>query len=179
MAVGAGGAQQEAPLGAHAWPRPSEAYYTVFVMGLVVMFAEVDRGVMSLLVQAIKKDWNLSDSSIGLLLGVSFAILYTAFAPLVGYLVDTRNRRNVLAVALAAWSTATMLCGAAQSFVQLFLARMALGAGESVNGPAIFSIISDLFPRERLPRGIALMQLGVTAANALYGEFPVKASRLA
>jgi MFS family permease len=149
-----------------AWPRPSQAYYTVFVMGLVVMFAEVDRGVMSLLVQAIKKDWALSDSSMGLLLGLSFAILYTAFAPFVGYLVDTRNRKNVLAIALAAWSTATMFCGAAQNFVQLFAARLALGGGEAVNGPAIFSIISDSFPKERLPRGIALMQLGVTAGNA-------------
>ena len=149
-----------------AWPSPAQAYYTVFVMGLVVMFAEVDRGVMSLLVQAIKKDYQLSDWMMGLLLGPLFAIFYAVCGLPLSRFIDRNNRKNILAVALALWSAATALCGVAQNFVQLCVARLFLGAGESVNGPGIFSIISDSFPKERLPRGIALMQMGVTAGNA-------------
>jgi MFS family permease len=148
------------------WPSPSRAYYTVFVMALVVMFAEIDRSIMSLLVQSIKADLHLSDSDMGLLMGVMFALFYAACGlPLARY-IDRRNRKNLLAIALGVWSTATVFCGLAQNFVQLAVARLFLGAGESVNGPAIFSIISDSFPKEKLPRGIALMQVGVMAGNA-------------
>ncbi|MEI9964776.1 MAG: MFS transporter [Caulobacteraceae bacterium] len=149
-----------------AWPSPKRAYYTVFVMALVVMFAEVDRGIMSLLVQPIKADMHLSDTSISLLLGVAFALFYAAFGLPTSRFIDRNNRKNLLGAALAMWSVATVFCGLAQNFVQLFLARLFLGAGESVNGPAIFSIISDSFPKERLTRAIALMQLGVTAGGA-------------
>jgi len=148
------------------WPSPSRAYYTVFVMALVVMFAEVDRGIMSLLVQPIKADLHLSDTSMSLLLGVAFALFYAGFGLPASRFIDRNNRKNILSAALAIWSVATMFCGLAQNFVQLFLARLFLGAGESVNGPAIFSIITDSFPKERLTRAIALMQLGVTAGGA-------------
>ena len=155
------------PAGEQAWPSTGRAYYTVFVLGLVVMFAEIDRSIMSLLVQGIEKDLHLSDAAMGLLLGAAFAIFYAAFGlPLARY-IDRTNRKNLLAVALAVWSAATVCCGLAQNFIQLAVSRVLLGAGESVNGPAIFSIISDSFRKERLPRAIALMQIGVTAGNAL------------
>jgi MFS family permease len=151
---------------AQPWPSPTRAYYTVFVMALVVMFAEVDRSIMSLLVQGIEQDLHISDALMGLLMGAAFAIFYAAFGLPLGRYVDRSNRKNLLAIALAVWSTATVCCGIAQNFVQLAIARVFLGAGESVNGPAIFSIISDSFRKERLPRAIALMQIGVTAGNA-------------
>jgi MFS family permease len=135
-------------------------------MALVVMFAEVDRGIMSLLVQPIKADLKLSDFNMSLLMGVAFALFYALAGLPLSRFIDRNNRKNILAVALAVWSTATVFCGLAQNFIQLFLARVFLGAGESVNGPSIFSIISDSFPKERLPRAIALMQLGVTAGGA-------------
>jgi len=150
-----------------AWPSPGRAYYTVFALALVVMFAEVDRGVMQLLIQPIKKDFHLSDSSIGLLLGIAFALFYAICGLPLSRFIDRSNRKRLLAVALAVWSVATCFCGLAQNFTQLFLARLFLGAGESVNGPATFSMISDSFPKERLPRAIALMQLGLTAGAAL------------
>lgn len=170
MAIIATGADDGAPttkakkssVPVQAWPSSGRAYYTVALLGLVVMFAEVDRGIMSLLVQPIKNDMHLSDTSVSLLLGVAFALFYAAFGLPMSRFIDRSNRRNLLAAALGIWSVATVFCGLAQNFVQLFLARLFLGAGESVNGPAIFSMISDSFPKERLPRAIAIMQLGVT-----------------
>jgi MFS family permease len=173
MAIGVTSAEDSATTAAGAasssgpaWPSAGLAYYTVFVMALVVMFAEIDRGIMSLLVQPIKADMHLSDTSMSLLLGVAFAIFYAAFGLPTSRYVDRNNRKNLLSAALALWSVATCFCGLAQNFVQLFLARLFLGAGESVNGPAIFSIITDSFPKEKLARAIALMQLGVTAGGA-------------
>ena len=148
------------------WPSPPRAYYTVFVVGLVVMFAEMDRGVMSLLIQPIKKDFHLSDTAIGLLLGLVFSLFYACCGLPLSRFIDRANRRDLLATALGVWSVATCFCGLAQNFVQLAIARLFLGAGESVNGPAIFSMISDSFPKERLTRAISLMQLGLTAGAA-------------
>lgn len=145
-----------------AWPSPAAAYYTVFMLAVAVAFAEIDRSAMSLLVAPIKQAFHLSDSSMGFLLGPAFALLYAAFGVSTSWLIDGYNRKSILAGALALWSAGSIFCGMAQSFVQLACARLFLGAAESPNAPAIFSIISDSFPRKHLTRGIALMQLGIT-----------------
>jgi len=145
-----------------SWPTPARAYYTAFMMALAVAFAEIDRTAMQLLVQPIKEAYHLSDSSMGFLLGPAFALLYAALGLTTAWLIDFYNRKSVLAIALALWSAGSIFCGMAQNFVQLAVARLFLGAAESPNGPAIFSILADSFPRKHLTRGIALMQLGIT-----------------
>ena len=156
---GAGGA--EAP-----WPSSGAAYYTVFMLGVTVMFAEVDRGAMQLLIAPIKAVYHLSDIQMGALLGPAFALFYAFCGIPTARFIDRYNRTKILAWALALWSSAAVLCGLAQGYIQLAVARLFLGAAESPNGPAIFSIISDSFPRSRLTRGISLMQMGVTVGNA-------------
>jgi MFS family permease len=155
-------AEPAPPDPAGAWSSPGRAYYTVFMMAVAVAFAEIDRSAMSLLVAPIKQAFHLSDSSMGFLLGPAFALLYAFFGVLTAWLIDFYNRKSILAGALALWSAGSIFCGVAQSFVQLACARLFLGAAESPNAPAIFSIISDSFPRKHLTRGIALMQLGIT-----------------
>ena len=145
-----------------SWPSPKSAYYTAFMMALAVAFAEIDRTAMQLLVAPIKQAFHLSDSSMGFLLGPAFALLYAALGLTTAWLIDFYNRKSVLAIALALWSAGSIFCGMAQNFVQLAVARLFLGAAESPNGPAIFSILADSFPRKFLTRGIALMQLGIT-----------------
>jgi MFS family permease len=151
-----------APASQATWPSPGRAYYTVAMMALAVMFAEVDRNAMSLLVQPIKAVYHLSDTWIGFLMGPVFAILYAAFGVPTSRFIDRHNRKTILAWALGLWSTAAACCGLAQNFVQLAVARLSLGAFESPNGPAIFSIISDSFPRKHLTRGISIMQIGTS-----------------
>jgi MFS family permease len=149
--------------GANAgWPSARSAYYTSFMMAIAVAFAEIDRTAMQLLVAPIKQAFHLSDSSMGFLLGPAFALLYAALGLTTAWLIDRHNRKAVLAAALALWSAASIFCGLAQNYVQLATSRLFLGAAESPNGPAIFSILSDSFPRKLLTRGIALMQLGIT-----------------
>lgn len=145
-----------------SWPSSGRAYYTAFMMALAVAFAEIDRTAMQLLVAPIKQAFHLSDSSMGFLLGPAFALLYAALGMTTAWLIDFYNRKSVLAIALALWSAGSIFCGMAQNFVQLAVARLFLGAAESPNGPAIFSILADSFPRKFLTRGIALMQLGIT-----------------
>ncbi len=148
------------------WPSQGRAYYTVFMLGVTVMFAEVDRGAMQLLIAPIKAVYHLSDIWMGALLGPFFALFYAVCGIPTSRFIDRYNRKTILAWALALWSSAAVMCGLAQGYVQLAIARLFLGAAESPNGPAIFSIISDSFPRSRLTRGISLMQMGVTVGNA-------------
>ena len=156
-------ARAPVPAGDNPWP--TAAYYTVFMMALAVMFAEIDRGAMQLLIAPIKAAYHINDIWMGALLGPFFALFYAACGIPTSRFIDRHNRKKILAWALAIWSSASVMCGLAQNFVQLAMARLLLGAGESPNGPAIFSIISDSFPRKHLTRGISLMQLGVVVGN--------------
>jgi len=168
-----GGARtaREAP-----WPQPGQAWYTIFVLGLVTTFAQLDLGIVSLLVQPIKRDLGISDFQMSLVLGFSFAVFYTLIGLPISRFIDTHSRKLILNLGLITWSLATALTGLAQNFHHLLLARIFVGAGESVNQPASLSIISDLFPREKLPRAIALKQIGVvvgSAASMLLGAFVI------
>lgn len=137
------------------------------VLAGVRLSAQLDLGILSLLVQPIKTDLGLSDSQIGLLLGLAFALFHTVVGvPLAG-LVDRYSRRAILAVGVAFWSLMTAFTGLANSFMQLFWFRVGVGAGEAVNGPATYSMIADLFPRERLARAISMINLGTIAGGGL------------
>jgi MFS family permease len=160
-----GAATVPPPASEAAWPSPARAYFTVFMMAAAVMFAEIDRGAMQLLIGPIKAAYHLSDAWIGLLLGPVFAMFYAVCGVPTSPFIDNHNRKTILAWALGLWSAAAACCGLAQNFWQLAAARVALGVFESPNGPTIFSIISDSFPRKRLTRGIAIMQIGTSVGN--------------
>jgi MFS family permease len=147
------------------WPSPARAYYTVFMMAIAVAFAEIDRTAMQLLVGPIEKFFHLRDSDMGFLLGPMFAIFYSVCGVPTSRYIDRYSRKSILAWALGLWSAGSIFCGLAQNFIQIAFARLFLGAAESPNGPAIFSIISDSFPRKLVTRGIALMQLGITVGT--------------
>jgi MFS family permease len=146
------------------------------ILTLVRLSAQLDLGILSLLVEPIKKDMDLSDGDIGLLLGFAFAVFYLGLGVPLSKLIDSYSRRAILAVGVAVWSFSTALCGLANSFPQLFMARAAVGAGEAVNGPATFSMIADMFPRERLARAIAVLNVGSLAGTGLsliFGAFVI------
>lgn len=127
------------------------AWYMVFVLILVSVFAYIDRQVLNLLVEPIKADFGISDTQISLLLGMAFMGAYVAASPIVGRLVDMGNRRNILAAQISLWSMFTMLCGTAQSYIMLFASRMGVGAAEAGLTPATWSMITDSFSSRRLP----------------------------
>jgi len=162
-------ASAEAPRGAPAdamqtgatpWPAASTAWYTVLILILSQTSAMLDTGVVPYLAPYIKKDLHLSDLDLSWLLGASFGLFYTLVGVPLAFFIDRFARKWILLFGIATWSIGTALCGMAQNFGQFFVARFVVGAGEAVNGPTSYSIIADLFPREKLARGIGTMQLG-------------------
>jgi MFS family permease len=149
-----------------AWPSPRRAWYAVFIFSLTLLVNFLDRGILTLLVEPLKRDLGLSDEQIGVLMGLAFVCFYVILGLPIARLVDSARRATILTVGLACWSLATALCGLAGSFGQLFLFRIGVGVGEACSGPATFSMLSDLFPPWKLPRAIAVMQLGFFTGNA-------------
>ena len=159
--------------GKAAWPRPFYAWYVVGMLVLAFTFAVLDRSIISLLVDPIKADLHITDAQVGLLQGLAFAICYTSFGLVLGFMTDRLNRRYVLSAGIAFWSLATVLCGFADSFATLFAARIAVGLGEAAIMPASASLIADYFPVEKRGRayGIFLFggSLGVGFGNLMGG----------
>src|SRR5512146_188864 len=127
------------------WPRAVYAWYAVAVLVLAHALSIVDRIAIGLLVEPIKADLHVTDTQIGLLQGLAFAIFYTLFGLPMGVLVDRWLRVPLLAIGMFVWSAATMGCGLAKSYGMLFLGRIGIGAGEATVMPASSSIIPDLF----------------------------------
>ena len=142
------------------WPRPRQAWYalTIFAAALTINF--LDRGILNLLVEPIKRDLHLSDMQISLVLGFAFACFYVILGLPIARLADSRSRRTIVGVGIAIFSVMTALCGLAQNFWQLFLCRVGVGVGEACNGPATFSMLADLFPPAKLPRAIGFLNFG-------------------
>lgn len=165
---GAGVADAPVPTAqASAYPPPKEAWYAVGVLALATTFAMLDQGILSLLIQQIIVDFKLTDTEASLLLGPAFAFVYVIVGIPVSPLIDRWTRKKIIAIGITVWSLATAACGLAGNFVQLFVARMVVGAGESVNGPTAYSIVSDYFSRDRLPKGAYGLQLGSVAGSGL------------
>ncbi|WP_305097912.1 MFS transporter [Croceibacterium aestuarii] len=152
---------------ARNYPSPRQAWYTVGVLAVITTFALLDQNILGLLIQQIKTDFDLTDSQAGLLLGPTQAIFYALVAVPFSRYIDRWTRKWIVMGGLVVWSLATAASGLASSFAQLFVARVAVGAGESVNGPTAYSMVADSFPRERLPRAVATLQLGTVAGSGL------------
>ena len=146
----------------HSLPRPAYAWYTVILLTIVYIFAFIDRFILSLLVEPIKADMNLTDTQIGLLLGPAFAIFYTTMGIPLGWLADHARRTWVIGIGITLWSLATAASGLAKNFLQLFTARITVGVGEATLSPCALSIIADSFPPERRGKPIAFYNSAVS-----------------
>lgn len=149
-------ADDEAP-----WPNPLYAWYVVGVLMLAYTNSFIDRQILSLLVEPIRNDLDISDTQISLLAGLAFSVFYTIMGIPLARLADQSNRKVIITVGVGSWSLMTALCGAAQNFWQLFLARIGVGVGEATLSPAAFSIISDYFPKNRIARAFSVYSMGV------------------
>jgi MFS family permease len=149
------------------------SYFVVGLLTLIYTFNYLDRKILSILAEPVRKDLNLSDTQLGIVTGLAFAIFYATMALPLASLADRTRRVTVVAVCCAVWSAFTALCGAATNFVQLALIRVGVATGEAGGGPPSHAIISDYFPPER--RGIAMaiytlgVPMGVIAGSAFGG----------
>lgn len=143
------------------------AWLAVFILTLANVSSFIDRQILALLVKPIKRDLLLSDTEMSLLMGLSFAVFYTIFGIMIGRLADTTNRKKIIMVGITIWSVMTSLCAGIGNYVQFFLVRMGVGVGESTLSPSANSLISDLFPKEKLATATSVFTLGVFLGSGL------------
>jgi len=142
------------------WPAARVGWYATMLLTLAYTFSFVDRQVLNLLVEPIKQDLSLSDTSISFLQGLAFVIPYVAMSVPVGRLVDKFNRIAVLVGGVLVWSVTTFACGMATSYAQLLVARMGVGTGEAAVTPAAWSMLADYFPPDKLARPVSVFLMG-------------------
>ncbi len=131
--------------------------------------AFIDRQILSLLVEPIKRDLGVGDAQIGWLAGFAFAIFYSVLGVPIARLADRRSRRVIISVGVVLWSIMTAACGLTKTYWQLFIMRMGVGVGEATLSPAAYSLIADYFPPNKLAKavGVYVMGLYVGAGIAL------------
>ncbi|MCM3755427.1 MFS transporter, partial [Bacillus licheniformis] len=131
-------------------------WYVVVICMLAYIFSFVDRQVLVLMIEPIKRDLHLSDTQFSLLNGFAFSLFYAVMGLPVAYLADRYARPRIISLGIALWSVATAACGLSQQFVQMFVARMGVGVGEAALSPGAYSMLADYFPKEKLGRAVAV-----------------------
>jgi predicted MFS family arabinose efflux permease len=144
-----------------------------YVLGVLVVtytFNFIDRQILGILVEPIKRDLGVSDTFMGLLTGLAFALFYTLMGIPIARIADRANRRNLIAIALAVWSAFTALQGLAQSAWQLMAFRIGVGVGEAGCSPPSHSILADYYPPNRRASALGIYSLGIPV-GILFGFF--------
>lgn len=148
-------------------PSSSYRYYVLGILVLVYTLNFLDRQILGILAAPIKAELHLSDSQLGLMGGLAFAILYSTMGVPVAWLADRSSRAWIMTTALALWSLFTAVCGFAGSFWQLFAARVGVGIGEAGGAAPAYSLISDYFPKQQRGRALAAYSLGIPIGSGL------------
>lgn len=161
------GAATPAPAGAPDQNAGPYRWYVLAVLTAVYSLAQVDRRVASVVAEPIKLELGLSDGQIGALTGLVFGVPHALMLLPIGLMVDRVNRRTLCATMLGIWSAACALCGVATSYVQLLVARAAVGATEAGGSSTGLSMIADLFPARLRPVATAVFQAGLPIGTIL------------
>lgn len=148
---------------------PNSLRLTLWILLVVYIFNFLDRQIVNILAEPISRDLGLSDTQIGLMTGIAFAAFYTFLGIPIARFADRpkTNRVGLISVSLVVWSGMTALCGMAQNFFQLLLARIGVGVGEAGCTPAAHSLIADLAPPEKRASAISFYSLGIPIGSLL------------
>ena len=143
--------------------RVSRGYlnYVVAVLWVVMLLRFVDLQIVAVLLESIRREFEVSDTLLGLMTGSAFAIFYGTLGVPIAWLADRYNRRNIIVAAVGLWSAMTALCGLAGSFTSLFIARMGVGVGEAGGQPPAYSLVSDYVPPEKRSSVFAILNSAV------------------
>ena len=161
----------EAPIESEAPPRLTSgdayAWYVVGVLMFAYIVAIVDRQILSLLVEPIKRDLGVTDTQIGLLAGFAFILFYSILGVPIARLADRKNRKAIISIGIVIWSLMTAACGLAKTYSALFVMRIGVGVGEGTLSPAAYSIMADYFPPRKLARAISVYAMGLYAGSGI------------
>jgi MFS family permease len=144
------------------YPNPRYAWYVVSVLTVAYLLSFLDRQILALLVEPIRRDLEISDFQVSLLGNLAFGIFYTLLGLPLGRAADRFSRRGIIAAGVATWCLMTAACGLARNFLQLFIARVGVGVGEAALNPAALSMISDYFPRRTRGRALTFYNMGIS-----------------
>ncbi len=137
------------------------------VLTLAYVLSFIDRQILTLLVEPIRKDLGLTDFQMSLVGSPAFAICFLSFGLYFGWLADRVRRTRLIIFGIAVWCVMTAACAFADSAIELFFARMGVGLGEAVLTPCALSLISDSFARERVGKPIGVYSMGVSMGGSL------------
>jgi MFS family permease len=146
---------------------PGYRAYVMFILVVVYTFNFIDRQIVGILAVPIKADLNLTDTQLGLMGGLAFALFYTGLGIPVAMLADRWKRTWIMTAALTIWSAMTAVCGLANNFWQLFFARLGVGVGEAGGVAPAYSLISDYFPSHQRARALSVYSFGIPIGSAL------------
>jgi MFS family permease len=152
---------------ADPYPPAARAWVAVFVFFLATVVAIMDRGLLALVIDPIRADLGISDVDIALLQGLAFAVFYTTAGLGLGVIADLVSRRRLLIGGILLWSAATVGCGLARNFTEMFAARLFVGFGEATLAPCAVTLLGDLFPPARRGRPMAIYVLGGMISQGL------------
>ncbi len=144
------------------YPNPRYAWYVVCVLTVAYLLSFLDRQILALLVEPIRRDLEISDFQVSLLGNLAFGIFYTILGLPLGRAADRFSRRGIIAAGVTIWCFMTAACGLARNFAQLFIARVGVGVGEAALNPAALSMISDYFPRKARGRALTFYNMGIS-----------------
>ncbi len=172
--AGAAAFGSQRKLMAHAdAPTVRYLWYVVIFLTAAATISYIDRQIVALMIGPLKRDLGISDTQIGLLLGLAFAVPYVAMLVPMAWLADTRSRRAVIGVGIFFWSLMSALSAFARNYTHLFIARMGVGVGEATLSPSAYSLLSDYFTKERLPFAVGVFStapfIGIGLANIVAG----------
>ncbi|ENX37940.1 hypothetical protein F888_02120 [Acinetobacter courvalinii] len=142
-------------------------WYVVVICMVAYILSFVDRQILSLMIEPIKQDLMLTDTEFSLLQGLAFSLFYAFMGIPIAALADKKSRIKIISIGIAFWSLATAACGLSKNFIQMFIARLSVGAGEAALSPAFYSIVTDLFPKEKLGRALGLYAIGAFIGSGL------------
>jgi predicted MFS family arabinose efflux permease len=148
-------------------PQRRKRAYTLFILVIVYTFNFIDRQIVGILAVPIKADLGLTDTQLGLMGGLAFALFYTGLGIPVAMLADRFSRTWIMTGALVIWSGMTAACGLAHNFWQLFLARLGVGLGEAGGVAPAYSLICDMFPPAQRARALSVYSFGIPIGGAL------------
>lgn len=152
-------------------------WYMLIVLALVGSVSVIDRQIINILIESIRHDLSLTDSQIGFVTGLAFAATYMVMCIPAARLADRWSRPRVIAIAVTVWSVMTVLCGTAQNFLQLFLARVGVGFGEAGGNAPSQAIVGDIFPRHRRATAMSVLLLASpigVGTGLLFGGWAVE-----
>ncbi len=149
------------------YPSEPYAWYVMVVLVIAYTFSYVDRTILTLLVQPIRDSLGITDTELSLLHGFAFALFYTLLGMPIGWLADRGNRIKIISAGIFLWSFATAACGLANSFLQMFIARVSVGVGEAALSPSVYSLVTDYFKPEKLARAFSFYNAGLFIGSGL------------